>query len=110
MWGDKIMPVNHIDEMAETSPQNNISTPARVRAAQRRQVELTVKHAAHKGRTCDETAALMGMNPNDISGRFTELERKGDLIRLATTRLTRKGKGAYVYVHKDHYKEEKGAA
>lgn len=53
-----------------------------------------------EGVTTDEAAEEMGRNPNELSGRFSELVRDGQLERPGITRPTRNGRAANVHVFK----------
>ena len=57
-----------------------------------------VAEAGEAGRTLDEVAAIMDVGANRISGRFTELRKAGRLMTTGSTRKTRTGCPAAVYV------------
>ena len=64
---------------------------------QRQRVLEAIKAAGANGITCDELSAKWGVGQNSISGRFSSLSH--DLmIRKISTRPTRSGKQAAVYV------------
>jgi predicted transcriptional regulator len=48
-----------------------------------------------EGLTCDELSVIMGVTPNQISGRFSELRRDGKIYKVGK-RLTRGGNPAAV--------------
>lgn len=68
------------------------------KAEQREKVRRYVASCCGRGATCDETAEYLGVFPNDISGRFTELERDGKLKRNGERRTTRRGNWAAVWI------------
>lgn len=51
-----------------------------------------------EGVTIDEFARHLSVAPNDISGRFSELQNKGLISKTPMRRKTRAGKSACVYV------------
>jgi predicted ArsR family transcriptional regulator len=52
-------------------------------------------------RTLDELAAELGVEPNRISGRLTELSKAGLIARTGQTRKTRTGAAAAVWAAAD---------
>ncbi len=48
-----------------------------------------------EGLTCDELSVIMGVTPNQISGRFSELKRDGKIYKSGT-RKTRSGCSAAI--------------
>jgi hypothetical protein len=50
------------------------------------------------GATLDETCVALGKEPNQISGRISELKKVSRLVATGATRLTRKGTPAKIYV------------
>jgi hypothetical protein len=72
---------------------------ARESAAQNRRLILSlVTGAGLRGVTLDEVSAATGKPPNQISGRFTDLERLGLINRSGQRRKTRTGREAHVWV------------
>lgn len=68
------------------------------KAEQREKVRRYVASCCGHGATCDETAEFLGLFPNDISGRFRELERDGKIKRNGERRTTRRGNWAWVWI------------
>lgn len=64
----------------------------------REKVLKIVTAAGDNGRTLDETAELLGVAPNRISGRFTQLKVAVKIKPAGFTRQTRTGSNAMVYV------------
>ena len=62
---------------------------------QRAKVLREIVKAKDYGITVDELSAYWGVPPNQISGRFSELKRSGDIEKIGT-RPTRGGKSAGV--------------
>lgn len=67
-------------------------------ARSRRLILQIVTGAGVRGCTLDEVSAATGKPPNQISGRFTDLERLGLIGRSGERRKTRTGREAHVWV------------
>ena len=52
------------------------------------------------GSTVSEMAEIYDIDSNRLSGRFGELTKQGKLTKTSTTRMTRLGRPAVVYVVK----------
>lgn len=52
------------------------------------------------GATADEFAEHLGRQLNQVSGRFTELKRDGQIVASGAKRPTRSGSAAKVYIAK----------
>jgi len=59
---------------------------------------LVVWRTIGEGRTCDEVEALTGMPHQNVSARITEMRDGGLVLRTDDTRVTRRGRQAFVYV------------
>ena len=57
-----------------------------------------VKKAGDRGRTCDELEAITKMRHQTCSARFNELHNKDLILDSGTTRATRSGRQAVVWV------------
>ena len=57
-----------------------------------------IKAAGAYGHTLDEISILLDRPCNCISGRFTELRKRGQIVTSDLTRATRTGSPARVYV------------
>lgn len=68
------------------------------KAEQREKVRRYVASCCGRGATCDETALALGVFPNDVSGRFTELARDERIKRNGERRTTRRGNWAAVWI------------
>lgn len=66
--------------------------------AQRERVYRIVAARGYDGATCDEVAAAMGVAPNQISGRISELKIMGRLLKTNRRRFTRNLNTAAVLV------------
>ncbi len=64
----------------------------------RRLVYGYVKASGTFGLTLDELSILLDRPVNRISGRFTELRKRGEIVATDATRLTRTNTPARVYV------------
>ena len=71
------------------------ANPSHSAKSRDRQVILNLMRE-HGSLTCDEACAVLHRNPNEISGRFSELKRDA-MIRRVGTRPTRTGSLAGVY-------------
>lgn len=68
-------------------------------AHKNRQILLDLlKRRGLEGCTIDEFAQALGVPPNAISGRFSELETDGKICKTPQRRKTRSGKPAVVYL------------
>lgn len=67
-------------------------------AASRRLVLSLIRGAGVRGCTCDEVSAATGRDPNQLSGRFTELDRLGLIQQSGARRPTRTGRAAHVWI------------
>jgi hypothetical protein len=74
---------------------------AETAARNRRLILQIVTGAGVRGVTLDEVSAATGKPPNQISGRFTDLERLGLIARSGERRKTRTGREAHVWVTLD---------
>ncbi len=64
----------------------------------RRLVYSYIKEAGSYGHTLDEIAVLLDRDANRLSGRFTELRKRGQIATSDRTRPTRTGGQARVYI------------
>ena len=76
--------------------KGNTESEAAFRAIKDRLTEaqervLRVIRNSDDGLTCDEISIVLGVTPNEVSGRCSELKRDGKVIECGR-RLTRKGK------------------
>jgi hypothetical protein len=51
------------------------------------------------GATADETEIALELPQSTGSARFSELAKAGRIVRTSRTRLTRRGRAAFVHVH-----------
>ena len=56
-----------------------------------------IYHAGRFGHTLDELCVMLHRNPNEISGRITELKAEGRIVDSKERRLTRTNSWARVY-------------
>lgn len=68
------------------------------KGADREQVFALIKAVWPGGRTLDEVSVILNRPCNCISGRFSELKKAGRIAASETTRKTRTGSMARVYV------------
>lgn len=57
-----------------------------------------IKAAGRFGMTLDELSIVLDRAPNRISGRFSELKKRGEIVATEQRRKTRTGSWAQVYV------------
>lgn len=76
--------------------ESNAAFESRDRVRQREQV-LHLIAARPEGATVDELAALLDVDSNAISGRFTELKTSGEIAWAGEKRRTRSGCLAKVF-------------
>lgn len=67
-------------------------------AEARRLILEIVRGAGQRGVTLDEVCAATGRQPNQISGRFTDLCRDSLIVRKGERRKTRAGASAHVWI------------
>lgn len=79
----------------EESVQANQDT-SRIKSRQRERVLDEIRLAGSRGCSVDELAARFDTNPNNLSGRFSELKKLGLIFKIGT-RPTRTGSSAGVY-------------
>lgn len=83
------------------------ANPSRLKKAQDRElIKSLVKESHDRGLTLDEASETLGVPPNNISGRFTELCAEGVLVKTSIRRPTRSGKSATVYIFTTDGKEQ----
>jgi hypothetical protein len=68
------------------------------KAADREEILRLVRAAGTYGATLDELSLALDRPPNQISGRFTELRKRGAIIDTEQTRPTRTKSPARVYI------------
>ena len=68
------------------------------KANDRRLVLGYIQEAGSYGHTLDEISVLLDRDANRLSGRFTELRKRGQILITETKRKTRTGSWARVYV------------
>ena len=78
-----------------------------VTAPSRRRILQALIDAGETGLTCDELSRRFRVPPNHVSGRLSELQLGGVVIRTAQRRRTRAGKTAAVVVISPKYAEGK---
>ena len=80
------------------NPQSTLANQRGDHPTDRQRVYELIQVAGPTGRTLDEVAAILGVAPNRISGRVTQLKVAGKIKSLGTTRLTRTGSQAAIYL------------
>ncbi len=68
------------------------------KANDRRLILNLVRQHGAKGLTLDEASLILNRPCNQISGRFSELKRDGQIMPAPQTRQTRTGSPARVYI------------
>ena len=77
----------------------SVQADRRVKKERDRRLVLGYVQAAREyGITLDEACVILEREPNQISGRFTELAKEGLIIATDGRRLTRTGSPARVWV------------
>lgn len=95
-WSEKNFPPAPFRHESDTSRE---AAKTLTTAQARRQALLDIlARNGMDGITIDEFAKHLSVAPNDISGRFTELEAVGKICKTPMRRKTRSGKAAVVYL------------
>ena len=68
------------------------------KAQDRERVYTMIQQRGWHGATVDEVAVALGRDPNQISGRFSELKADGRIRKTPRRRVTRTGASAAVCV------------
>ena len=98
------MPLNSSKTRRQLSPESLEAFASGNKQRSRVRVLEYLRSCRERGATVDEVSAALGVPPNGVSGRFTELHRSGTILKVIDPdgkplrRTTRAGCGAGVYV------------
>lgn len=84
----------------QESTEAHLSTPAEARRVMRETILRYAMRRGADGLTIDEVSRVVGLAPNCVSGRVSELKRDGLLVETQLRRKTRLGRSARVLVVK----------